>query len=456
MDEWAKLSSLMNEHPSKRVLEEYCRRVLAPASFLSVHRHVIACSLCAAHCNSSADLARDLAQLKKALMSAQDDTPYHLSAVEVLAYRRAELDEIDLEIVESHLGICKQCLSEVQQSGSKDQSLPVTPAGLSQGQWRSLPWVNTWRPWRVAAVVAFVAALIFLTLWLLRNRPAEHRDQATGPVNLSSPQSSARTEVPGSETPRVSPDASASNAAEVKQDGLSSTEALVLNDGSGKVAIDSDGRLIGLELLPARLQQKVKAALQRSKLEQPAALAQLTGRPSALLSESGNGLPFRLLGPLGQVVRHDRPTFRWGPLQGAQSYKVVVTDADLNEVATSPPLNKTEWRITQPLKPGEIYSWQVTALKDAVPVISPVLPAPQAKFKVIDRASSETLQQAEHAYPSSHLMLGVLYADAGLLDEAERELRLLVRNNPRAGIAHALLRSVQTMRAARTSSSGRG
>jgi hypothetical protein len=446
----------MNEHPTKREMEEYCRRVLAPASFLSVHRHVIACSLCAAQCNSPADLARDLAQLNDALISAPDDTPYHLSAVEVLAYRRGELDEIDSEIVESHLGICNQCLSEVQRNASEGQSIPVASAALRRRPWLSLPWVNKWQPWQLAAVVAFVAALIFLALWLPRIRPAENQEQTTGPANLSIPQSSARTEVPGSETPRLLPNAAASNGAESKQDGLSNHEALVLNDGSGKVAIDRDGRLIGLELLPARMQQKVKAALQAGRLEQPAALAHLTGRPSALLSESGNGLPFRLLGPLGQVVRSDRPTFRWGALQGAQSYKVVVTDADLNEVATSPPLNKTQWRITQPLKPGEVYSWQVTALKDAVTVISPVLPAPQAKFKVIDRATSETLQQAEHAYPGSHLMLGVLYADAGLLDEAERELRLLVRNNPRAGLAYGLLRSVQAMRAARTSSSGRG
>jgi hypothetical protein len=203
------------------------------------------------------------------------------------------------------------------------------------------------------------------------------------------------------------------------------------------------------------MQQKVKAALQTGRLEQPAALAQLTGRPSALLSESGNGLPFRLLGPLGQLVRSDRPTFRWRALQGAQSYKVVVTDIDLNEVETSPPLNTTEWRITQPLKHGDIYSWQVTALKDAVPITSPVLPAPQAKFKVIDRSTSEILQQAERAYPGSHLTLGVLYAYAGLLDEAERELRLLGRNNPRADIARRLLQSVQAMRAAQIFSSGR-
>src|SRR5215204_6196616 len=135
------------------------------------------------------------------------------------------------------------------------------------------------------------------------------------------------------------------------------------------------------------------------------------------------------------------------PANGAQSYTVAVTDAELNEVATSPPLNATEWQIPKPLKQGGIYSWQVTALKDGVKITSPVLPAPQAKFKVIDRTTSEMLQQTQRAYPDSHLTLGVLYAEAGLLDEAEQELRVLARDNPRASVAQKLLRQVQSLKA---------
>jgi lipopolysaccharide biosynthesis regulator YciM len=43
----------------------------------------------------------------------------------------------------------------------------------------------------------------------------------------------------------------------------------------------------------------------------------------------------------------------------------------------------------------------------------------------------------------------VLYAESGLLDEAEQQLRILVRNNPFAGVAQKLLQNVQAMRAAR-------
>jgi hypothetical protein len=155
------------------------------------------------------------------------------------------------------------------------------------------------------------------------------------------------------------------------------------------------------------------------------------------------------------VVRNAQPMFRWRALAGAQSYKVIITDTDLNEVATSPPISTTEWQIPQSLRQGVIYSWQVTALKDGAEITTPVLPAPQAKFKVLDRATAQVLQQAERAYPGSHLTLGVLYVEAGLLSEAEQELRALGRTNPRSRIARELLRSVQAMRAARTSPSGR-
>jgi hypothetical protein len=306
--------------------------------------------------------------------------------------------------------------------------------------------------------VLFGAALILLTLWLLRSKSAEHKEQTAGSASLSSPQSSSISQPQGSSPPALPPnDINAPGGPlQTNQDEVSDTEfALVLNDGGRKVTMDKRGTLAGLERLPVRIQEKVGAALQAGRLDQAAGLAQLVSQPSTLLSESGDGLPFHLLGPVGKIVRSQRPILRWHALPGAQSYKVIVTDADLNEVSNSLALNTTEWQITRPLPPGGIYSWQVTALKDGVAITSPRLPAPQAKFKVIDRSTSRMLQQAERAYPDSHLALGVLYAEAGLLDEAEQELRSLVRNNSRVLIAHQLLESVQAMRAAQTASFGR-
>ncbi len=184
-------------------------------------------------------------------------------------------------------------------------------------------------------------------------------------------------------------------------------------------------------------------------------MAQLNTRPRTLLGQSDNGQPFQLRSPVGQVVASERPLFSWSPLAGAHSYTVSVTDSDLNEVATSPPLVETKWHVPKSLKPGAIYSWQVTALKDGKPITSPVLPAPQAKFKVVDGSTMEKLRQVKSTYGSSHLAAGVLYAEAGLFVEAERELRELVKANPRDRAAREILHSVQLLNQGSPAGSGR-
>ena len=431
----------MTEHPTKQELDDYGRRVLTPAAFLSIHRHIVTCAICARRCNSPRQLARDLGHLREALVLDSDGAPYHVSAAERIAYLQDKLDEIDLEIVESHLTTCNSCLEEMQRPAAERER--VVPSQIEPATFKPRRFgvgLLTVNRWRVAAVVAFGALLILSALWLLRTRAVQQKNEARSPIPVSTPgpsQAQVESGSPASEAP-------------TPQD-LSPT--LIINDGGSKVTMDSKGTLSGLEQLPAHLHQKVNDALRSGKLEQPAILAQLNGGPSTLLSESGDGLPFQLLGPLGQVIRDPQPTFRWHALAGAESYKVVVTDADLNEVAISPSLNTTEWHISQPLKQGGIYSWQVTATKAGTTITSPVLPAAQAKFRIIDRSTAETLQQAEHAASRSHLTLGVLYGEAGLLNEAERELRALVRENPRVDIAHKLLRSVQAMKAQISASS---
>ena len=413
----------MTEHPTKQQLDEYCRRVLAPAAFLPVHRHVATCSVCAAQCSAPAYAARDLAYLREAFISANEDTPYHLSAVEAVAYAKGTLNEIDAEIAASHLEGCEACAGEV-----KRHSIATRPARRF-----SFPFGNNWRPVRVAAVVLVAAVLVLLMVWLLRTRPAERNNQIAGPANSSTPQSSPTEFSPAAPAP----------APEVEF-------ALVLDDAGHKVTLDNKGELDGLDGLPVYIQQKLAAALHSGKVQESPVLAQVQSETSTLLGSSSPGLPFRLVGPLGEVLRTQQPTFRWRELTGAQSYKVIVTDADLNEVASSPELHTTEWRVSKRLPFGGLYSWQVTALKDGVAITSPTLPAPQAKFKIIESSTLKTLQQAERAYPRSNLALGVLYAEAGLLDAAEQQFRALVRNNPRVTAAQKLLQSVQAMRAAKT------
>ena len=86
------------------------------------------------------------------------------------------------------------------------------------------------------------------------------------------------------------------------------------------------------------------------------------------------------------------------------------------------------------------------AIKEGQEITSPRPPAPQAKFRVLDQSKANELARAKRAYGSSHLTLALLYAEAGLLKEAEQELRQLRRTNPNSELANKLLRQVQSLR----------
>lgn len=134
---------------------------------------------------------------------------------------------------------------------------------------------------------------------------------------------------------------------------------------------------------------------------------------------------FSVIEPAGIVLLSDRPTFRWSQFEGASNYVVEVYDDQFKLVMSSPSVTTLSWTAAQSLPRGRVYSWQVKAVKDGQEITVPRPPAPQAKFRVIDQTTANELATAKRTYGSSHLTLGMLYAEAGLLREAEHEFRLL-------------------------------
>lgn len=141
----------------------------------------------------------------------------------------------------------------------------------------------------------------------------------------------------------------------------------------------------------------------------------------------------------------DRPIFRWSELEGATSYVVEIYDAQFNPAASSPPLRISNWT-SPPLARGQIYSWQIKAIREGQEFIAPRPPAPQARFKIVDRATADEIARARRDHASSHLLPGLLYARAGLLAEAEVEFRALQKSNPDSDVARKLLASVAASR----------
>jgi hypothetical protein len=179
-------------------------------------------------------------------------------------------------------------------------------------------------------------------------------------------------------------------------------------------------------------------------LQRPPEIAELLSE-GAVLRGPAAAPELILSSPLATAVLDGRPTFRWSPLPGADSYRVTVFDRDFNPVADSGPLLQTEWEPERPLPAGAVYAWQVKARRGDAELTAPGPGSPQALFRVLATERSAEIERAR-ARGGSHLALGILYARAGLLDDAERELSAAVRESPGAEPPRDLLATVRSWR----------
>jgi putative zinc finger protein len=195
-----------------------------------------------------------------------------------------------------------------------------------------------------------------------------------------------------------------------------------------------DPLLAGLEALPPDAQARVRAALRAGVAAPPAVLTELGTASETLMAPrpSPGTTPdtFRLRAPVATITVSDQPAFRWEPLAGADDYTVLVSDERLQPVARSTAVSSPEWTAEPPLPRGRVYLWQVTARRGGQSVSAPVPPAPPARFAVMSAEEASLLEEVTRRHPGSHLLAGILYAQAGARAEAEAQLALVPRTDP--------------------------
>lgn len=211
-------------------------------------------------------------------------------------------------------------------------------------------------------------------------------------------------------------------------------------------AIGSAGSLAGLDSLPAAYQQNVRTALDAGVAEPAPILSEMGGEPETLMGGM-SAAKFRLTAPLRTVTVSDRPTFRWEPLAAAGESIVKVFDTNGTAVARSPSLTAAEWTPVVALPRDRTYVWQVTMRNGDATVTEPAPPAPLATFHVLDGRTAALLARTESQQPESHLLLGVLFTQAGAREQAEGHLRKVSPEDPHAAVARA---SLNRLRAARS------
>ncbi|HKQ08699.1 MAG TPA: hypothetical protein VJ464_26495 [Blastocatellia bacterium] len=429
----------MAEHLTAKQVEDYCRQQLNVGELLPVSDHLGECEGCRqqieyAMNGDAAFLALHAEVFSEAAeIAAPHPARAHLTAEQTAGYVDQILSGEELQTVSDHLTHCEPCALAVDDLHAfRDQTAPSLkreyhPASIpspTEGWWQrtraSLPTFFQRSP-GLAFGAALAIILLALTGWLIWRTP---RDREPRPEIVVAP------------PPQAPPAPAPAPAPVVAQ----------LNDGEGQLTLDREGKLSGADDLPAAYQNMLKGALANQRIERSTQLKGLTRPPSSLMSTDKQGDAFSVIEPVGRVLITDHPTFRWSPMAGATGTVVEVYDSKFNLVATSPQLTGQSWTAPQPLARGQVYAWQVKAIKDGQEFKAPRPPAPQARFRILDQAKANELTNAQRAYASSHLTLALLYAEAGLLKEAEQELRAVQKANPDSEIARSLLGQVRALR----------
>ena len=434
----------MTHHLSTWQVEQLCVSALPKDELVAAAVHTTECQSCNQQFIEALKRQRSSKPFKFTLAPEFWFGHDHLDFDQLVGLADNTFDKETLEIINIHLSSCETCREDVrsflafQDATAREISISYIPTYVEASDHRQpAPWwqlLQTRPGYSVAAIVLLAIAVIIGVIGLsgkFGSPEANKQDQANADLGRS---------------PGLSP-SSAPNVVSNPSSVDDSAKVAVL-DAGGEVTIDTNGRVTGLDQVSETSRQYVAQASLSRRIEPADVLRHLSGEQSGLRSSYNGPNGFRLLYPARSVVVENQPVFRWEGLPDASSYRVYAFDANGNQVAQSEELSptQTQWRALAPLRRGQIFSWVATAVVNGKNVVSPSASAPEMKFAVLSTADFKELTSLKKA--KSHLALGVFYARAGLLDEAERELESLIKLNPQSELPRNLLQSVRAKRKA--------
>jgi len=390
-----------------------------------------------------------------------DEVDRHLSYRRLSSYVDEQMDEVERLVAETHLEFCALCTDQVRGLLKLKEELkrplliePLRNEG-SRVKLKALFGTSDARTYVaspasqrasltfgiIGIVVIIGATFLFLQLWL---RPPSGQPQVVA-VRPIQPEGLSGSRLGST---------SLSNDDKQKDDSPSlplqvkSTKLLPMARRSNFKQWRPPIRSRAAEPEPAHgeVTEAIALATRTGEIRFPADdLNEVRRRDGMVMKGPSDEAPFDVISPVATLVISDRPLLRWQPVKGANSY--VVSISDLAETSVkSWEVKGTTWRVPAKLTRGQAYKWNVLARVGDKEVYASRPPLGEAIFKVLNAQTADRVENAQRRYRGSPLMLGVWYAQAGLLDDAEREFQQLLEKNPASEIAKKLLKRVQEER----------
>jgi hypothetical protein len=143
-----------------------------------------------------------------------------------------------------------------------------------------------------------------------------------------------------------------------------------------------------------------------------------------------------VLRPVSEAVEETQPVLYWSAAFGEPPYAVSITDERGQVIARAQGIQNTSWMVLTPLRRGGEYTWQVS-----VTGVSE-----QASFRVLDDGQATLWRAMQTAHKDSHLVIGLVAEQLGLLGIAEREYTALTKAFPDSNTAALLLNNISQLR----------
>ncbi len=144
-----------------------------------------------------------------------------------------------------------------------------------------------------------------------------------------------------------------------------------------------------------------------------------------------------ILRPVSEAVEETQPVLYWSAAFGEPPYTVSLTDDKGLVIARAQGIQNTSWMVLMPLRRGGEYIWLIT---------SPTAKFEQASFRVLDDGQATLWHAMLTAHKDSHLVMGLVAEQLGMLAIAEREYTELTKAFPDSTTAALLLNNITELR----------
>src|SRR5262245_47395543 len=243
------------------------------------------------------------------------EVPFHLDYEQYLEpYVDGKVNDIDREIVESHVALCPKCAEELRDLLAFKQQPAVA---IRSSRWKR--WLPRWSllsnpAWATAAVIAGFILAMGVLFWTTYRASRRVDRVATGSSEAEKQKEAVEKEQTSS-LDHFGTQSSPSN-----QPTPSREEPLIaFYDAGGKLLVNKRSQLKGFDELPTEMKETVERALATRRLRDSPALKGWTTGAGMLRGGLDDQNTFVPLEPVDVVIETDRPKFRWQALEAARN-----------------------------------------------------------------------------------------------------------------------------------------